>query len=182
MSSILRGIYKPGSKIIQLIADIELLYARLYKIQPQCDEKKTIIETPPLQLNDQQLQSAVKFRALCDNLRHHTTKNLKKPDNNIRKYIAALKTLANDHKIVISKPNKSKGVVIMDKVDYINKMNNILSDSTKFKKLDHDPTIQKEDKLTPYLLKLDKDGLISESDYKAARPCGSRPAGLYGLP
>ncbi|CAF1623169.1 unnamed protein product [Didymodactylos carnosus] len=155
---------------IQLIADIELLYARLYKIQPQCDEWETIIEPPPLQLNNQQLQSATKFRALCDNFRHHTTKHLTKSDNNIRKYIAALKTLANDHTIVITKPDKSKGVVIMDKVDYINKMNNILSDSTKFKKLDHDPTIQKEDKLTRYLLKLHKEGLISESDYKAARP------------
>ncbi|CAF1146977.1 unnamed protein product, partial [Didymodactylos carnosus] len=51
-----------------------------------------------------------------------------------------------------------------------------------FRKLDHDPTIQKEDKLTRYLLKLHKEGLISESDYKAARPCGSRPARLYGLP
>ncbi|CAF1171249.1 unnamed protein product [Didymodactylos carnosus] len=157
---------------IQLIADIELLYARLCKIQPQCDEWKKIINSFNLQ----------QFRALCDNFRHHTTKNLKKPDNNIRKYIAALKTLANDHTIVITKPDKSKGVVTMDKVDYINKMNDILSDSTKFKKLDHDPTIQKEDTLTRYLLKLHKEGLISESDYKAARLCGSRPARLYGLP
>ena len=49
-----------------------------------------------------------------------------------------LKDLRNDSKIVIMKPDKGNGVVILDKHDYNKKMDEILSDTSKFELLNDD--------------------------------------------
>jgi len=55
-------------------------------------------------------------------------------------------------------------------------------DITKSRILQEDPTIKRENKLIQHLLKLKKNGDISEQFYKKVRPNGSQPARLYGLP
>jgi hypothetical protein len=55
--------------------------------------------------------------------------------------------LKNDKNIVIVKPDKGNGVVILDRGNYNQKMENILCDTTKFERLDADPvklTLQRE--------------------------------------
>ena len=46
-----------------------------------------------------------------------------------------IKSLRNNNYLVISKPDKGAGVVLLDHVDYVNKMLMILNDDSKFTKL-----------------------------------------------
>ena len=64
--------------------------------------------------------------------------------------IKLLDNLKNDNNIVIVKPDKGNGVVILDRNDYNKKMNDILQDNTKFQRLNDDPvklTLQRENQL-----------------------------------
>ena len=99
--------------------------------------------------------------------------------------LKALKELSKDENIVILKPDKGNGVVILNKQDYINKVKIILNDSSKFEitnitaiKLVH----KLETKIRLFLGKLKKDNVITESMYSHLSPTGSRPGILYGLP
>jgi hypothetical protein len=93
-----------------------------------------------------------------------------------------LKDLRKDKSIIITRPDKGRGVVIMDKNDYISKMNAILSDRSKFNPLFVDPTLQRENSLKRLLLRLKNEHLISDAFHNTARPTGSAPGRLYGLP
>ena len=46
--------------------------------------------------------------------------------------IETLRNLSKDKSIIICKPDKGQGVVILNRSDYITKMNTILDDPTKF--------------------------------------------------
>ena len=46
--------------------------------------------------------------------------------------------------IVITKPDKGNGVVILDRKLYNNAIEEIMSDSSKFEKLNEDPTLKRE--------------------------------------
>ena len=55
------------------------------------------------------------------------------------------------------KPDKGKGVVILDKDDYNRKMDTILADKSKFQLLNEDPvkvTLQRENQVKSLLKKL----------------------------
>ena len=47
--------------------------------------------------------------------------------------LQAIKLLRSNKAILITKPDKGSGVVILNKSDYVNKMECILSDISKFK-------------------------------------------------
>ena len=49
-----------------------------------------------------------------------------------RQHISAIKNLKNKKEIIITKPDKSNGVVLLTKDDYIRKMRTILEDTSKF--------------------------------------------------
>ena len=49
-----------------------------------------------------------------------------------------LRDLSKDDSIIICKPDKGRGVVIVDREVYINKMESLLNDPTKFKLIDND--------------------------------------------
>ena len=76
----------------------------------------------------------------------------------------------------IIKQDKGRGVVILDKKDYIEKCINIL-DSKQFKKLKKDPTKTLENKMQRTLRKIKQH--INENDYKRMYPTGSRPDLFY---
>ena len=90
--------------------------------------------------------------------------------------------LRRDDSIIITKPYKGNGVVIINKLDYLNKMKLLVSDETKFKKLAQNPTKSREDSLISYLRKLKKDKIIDDATFHTILPCGSTPGVLYGLP
>jgi hypothetical protein len=98
---------------------------------------------------------------------------------------AALKNLADDKTIVISKADKGNAVVIQDIESYRNKVLELLQKYGKFKKLDSDETIMRERRLHNYLKNLTtvkRDRKLSVDDYKRIAPCGSRAGVMYGLP
>ena len=96
-----------------------------------------------------------------------------------------MKDLGKDDKIITCPPDKSRGVVIMNKTDYINKMDPIFADSTKFQKMPNDDpfiiTVRFEDWINRLLSKLKSLGTISEEKYKYLYAAGTAPGILYGL-
>ena len=80
------------------------------------------------------------------------------------------------------KPDKGNGIVIVSRLDYLNKMKQLISDDTKFKQLKHNPTISREESLSTYLRKLRNDKIIDDATFHNILPSGSRPDVLYGLP
>ena len=94
----------------------------------------------------------------------------------------AFKTLCNRSDLVFCKPDKSNGVVVIDKTDYQSKMQSILDDKKKFKLLSNDPTAKRESSLQRYLRFLKNRGSLPVDIYVRIRPCGSNPSRIYGLP
>ena len=94
----------------------------------------------------------------------------------------ALTDLRNDDSIIITKPDKGNGIVIVNKLDYLNKMKQLISDETKFKKLAQNPTKSREDSLITYLRKLKRDVIIDDETLRKILPSGSTHGVLYGLP
>ena len=100
-------------------------------------------------------------------------------------HMKALKDLKADTSITITRPDKGKGIVIMDKPEYIGKVESILSDLTKFKPVTEDArkvVTRAEDKLINFLRTLQSDGVITNATYKLIFPSGSVPGVMYGLP
>ena len=68
------------------------------------------------------------------------------------------KTFETDQHIVICPPDKGRGVVILNKNDYVSKMETILSDKTKFEHISNvDPfltTVRLEDRINNFLKQL----------------------------
>ena len=99
--------------------------------------------------------------------------------------ILELKKLAKDKEIIVCKPDKGNGVVIMDRDPYLRKMKEIISDRSKFREIKDNIfnyTLAIEGKINRFLLKLKKDSKICENVYSSLTVSGSGPGILYGLP
>ena len=98
---------------------------------------------------------------------------------------AALKGLSANNDLIIQESDKGNSVVLLNRNDYIKRLNEMLSDSSKFKKLNIKPgkeinfLLQQEDRLTNFLKKVKRS--ISEQLYKELYPRGSQPGIMYGL-
>ena len=93
-----------------------------------------------------------------------------------------LKELRRNKDIVILKPDKGNGVVVLNKSDYKTGLRKIIDDQTKFKPLENDPTTQREAKLQRFLRKLKTNGHLDDVTYSNIYPTGSQPARIYGQP
>ena len=73
-----------------------------------------------------------------------------------KEHFQAIKSLRSNDQIIITKPDKGSGVVILNKSDYIQKMGNIFDDKAKFLNMgsvdQHDNTAKTEQKLQKRLL------------------------------
>lgn len=102
-----------------------------------------------------------------------------------RKNVFLLKELSKNKNLIISKPDKGRGVVLTDKVNYINSMNTIISDASKFSIIT-DPiekfSLRIEDKINNFLRKIKKLELIPQDVINKLFVSGSGPGILYGLP
>ena len=103
-----------------------------------------------------------------------------------KEHLAALHELRANKYIVITRPDKGTGTVVMDRDDYIAKMMTILEDRSKFQCLgscdDNDKTGLHERALQAFLLRQCKEGEISREIYDRIRPSGSVRPRIYGLP
>ena len=102
-------------------------------------------------------------------------------DNDIK----ILRNLGKNKNIIISRPDKGKGVTIMKREEYVDKMASILTNPSHFEKCERDPfkaTLLLEDKVNRYLSYLKKGNYINNDEYKYLYASGSTPGILYGLP
>ena len=93
-----------------------------------------------------------------------------------------LQNLRKNKDIVITKPNKGNGVVILDRKLYNNAIEGIIPDTSKFEKLNEDPTLKREASLQRFLCKLKQKNFFNEIEYDKLYPSGSAPACIYGTP
>ena len=106
---------------------------------------------------------------------------------NRRKHLV-LKRLSSDKTVKICKFDKGTGVCIMNSVDYTSKLDSILNDVSKFKKVEVDdkkdfkdhPIIKKYEKVKRYIAKYITDEHFDEKVVSKMKP-GSSPGKLYGL-
>jgi hypothetical protein len=102
-----------------------------------------------------------------------------------RKDFKILKNLSNDGSIYITRPDKGAGVVILNREDYVKKVEDIINDRTKFKKMESEEkklVVKLEDKLNNVLRTLKKANCITEIFYSKCFSSGSQIGSLYGLP
>ncbi|KAF6773936.1 hypothetical protein AHF37_06135 [Paragonimus kellicotti] len=98
------------------------------------------------------------------------------------RHIRALQELRSKN-VVILKPDKSSGAVVMDKTSYVEKMLSILNDRQKFQLLDKEENICLiEERICHQLEVILKHGWIDEKTYKYLKPGGCSSPQLYGLP
>ena len=92
-----------------------------------------------------------------------------------------LKNLSDD---LIMKSDKGNRIVLVNKDDFLSKMHEILTDTTKFKLLSSNlfkHTINQENQLWSLLHNLKKD-VISKETYEHLASSGSQPGIMYSLP
>ena len=100
-------------------------------------------------------------------------------------HVKILKRLSKDKNLLILKPDKGNGIVLLDRDVYFNKMNDILDDREKFKPVHGDCLkiiFKLEDKLNRFLRSLKELRVISESVFNYLYASGSQPGIMYGLP
>ena len=77
-----------------------------------------------------------------------------------------LKKLCNDKEIVILRPSKGSGVVVLNRRDYEKSIKNLINDKTKFKELTEDVTIKRESKLQCFLQTLKNNECLNDIEYE----------------
>ena len=136
-------------------------------------------------LNGNELSLAYKLRSITDSFRtraYRFSQTQNRINDQQKHFRSVLKGLKEETSLVITRPDKGRGVVVLNKVDYLLKMENILNDQTKFICLSTDRTIPLEIELRKLLNSLLANGHISNDFYNLACPYGSLPGRLYGLP
>ena len=99
----------------------------------------------------------------------------------------ALQNLRKNKNIVIQKSDKGNSVVVVDKADYLDKMENLLNDTQKLEKINlkNDGilnfAINQEKCVDNILKKLVASSSISEETRISLKPVGTRPGIMYGL-
>ena len=105
-----------------------------------------------------------------------------KPSPRILRQHRVLRNLGKNKDIVATKPDKGNGVVVLDQKLYNNAIEEIISDNSKFEKLNEDPTLKREASLQRFLRKLKQKNFFNEIEYDKLYPSGSAPARIYGTP
>ena len=97
-----------------------------------------------------------------------------------------IKNLKTDNGLVITKPDKGNGCVIMNKQDYMTKMKVIIEDNSKFRRLGpvnkFDNTIKVENEMVKFLKYLVEVKEINQEILELIKPVGSIRPRMYGLP
>ena len=98
-------------------------------------------------------------------------------DNKITKLLRKLKD-----KCLILKPNKGEGIVLVNRDDCNNSLENLFNDTSKIQLLDDDPTIRNLSTAQSYLNTLYNRQKITLEDKDAMRPKFAQVGRAHGLP
>ena len=107
--------------------------------------------------------------------------SLRPPSNISRKEYQALKKLKEDKSRVILTSDKGVSLVIMDRVEYNKKAEELLNTRT-YKKIPEDPTRKQKNKLISILKNIKDEGGLNEETYRRLYPTAAVPSKFYGLP
>ena len=116
------------------------------------------------------------LRAFTFNLLEIDDKRIFSDNTNLR----LIKNLRKD--LVILKPDKGNGIVLLNKTDYHKAIDDMFSDTSKFTKVNADPSVTRMESLQSYLRKLLKREEISQEEYDMMRPQNAKPARAHLLP
>nr|VZH92116.1 unnamed protein product [Spirometra erinaceieuropaei] len=94
----------------------------------------------------------------------------------------SLRSLKTDNKIAVMSADKGGATVIIDKADYVNKVNQIFDDREAYESLAVDPTKNEATAIKKKLNDLARFMLISLDDSRSMAPNDPRIARAYGLP
>ncbi len=110
-------------------------------------------------------------------------KSSKPPQQNVTKdERQAIKDLKKAEDIIILPADKGKSTVVLDKEEYVEKVNTMLADRKTYEELPSDPTPKYKRKLVSMLTDLKKEGKITESKYKELYPTAENVPRLYCTP
>ena len=93
-----------------------------------------------------------------------------------------LKKLRNDKEIIILRPDKGSGVVVLNRRYYEKSIKNLINDNIIFKELTEGVTFKREFKLQRFLRTLKIIKCLDNIEYESIDPSGSSPAKIYGSP
>ena len=107
--------------------------------------------------------------------------NIKKQANMSKEELKAMKELKMDTNRLILTVDKGVALVVIDKEEYIKKVEDLLEDNT-YKKIAVDPTPKQKNKLISILRNIKAEGGLKEEVYKRLYPTGAGSPKFYGLP
>ena len=153
--------------------NFELFYRQICQIDTLNNRNKDFLHTK------------IKDLALSSFREYHQNSNV--PGNLSKSEFNALKKLSNNNDLIVQKADKGNCVVIINKDAYLQSINNILADRTKFepitfRKDDLNHLLDMEKKVRLLLNEMREDDKITQFEYNSLLPIGSRPGILYGLP
>ena len=94
----------------------------------------------------------------------------------------AIKELRADKDCLVLTADKGVALVVIDKKDYIQKMNQLLEDKNTYRPLKMDPTNKQKNRLINILRRIKSEGRLEKHTYKKMYPTGASSPKLYGLP
>ena len=161
----------------EILSEFELLYN-------QVESSLSISSLPPLISSERKDAFRAKIATLAQDYCNVKQNKLRFPLG--KEHLEAIRELKANDKIVITRPDKGAGIVLMDRVDYVRKMMEILNDTSKFEYIGKcevcDKTDQNEKALQAFLYRQLKGKKISQVIYDRIRPSGSVRPRMYGLP
>ena len=148
---------------------------------------RNVIESKSLKENELE-EFKSKLRTLSfESLRFYNRKKQKLVNISEAEHNALLE-LASLDSVIIQKADKGNVIVLVNKKDYLDKMERLLSDTSKFKPMDFGNMngdlrhlLDKETKVRNFLKELKDKNVISAQDFTKMVPVGSSPGVLYGL-
>ena len=109
-----------------------------------------------------------------------TDKKEQKEQNKDRKKLEIIRNLRKD--LVILKPDKGNGIVLVNSIDCFNAIIHLFSEKTKFKEIFEDPTPARLTSIQRYLKLLNKRGELPDAVFKQICPQNPKLAKAHGLP
>ena len=92
-----------------------------------------------------------------------------------------LKQLKSDKNCILT-ADKGLALVVMDKKEYIKKMENLLEDAILYRPLKMDCTNKQKNKLVNILRRIKAESGTEDTTYRKMYPTGASSPKLYGLP
>ena len=130
----------------QFVCKIEYFYKRLLEIQPKerhYERKDTNVKVLH-QLSSTQLEAASKLRSIANGFQRSAQSELEQLGKDHSR-TRILRSLAKDRSIIVTRPDKGRGVVILNREDYLKKMQAIIDDPNTFRQVTGDTTIATEE-------------------------------------